>query len=466
MIFFFCSVDLVQFGKYYESFLLSFLEFIPITEQYRPFGYKLRYPLFIAGDGQAKILLSEFNRLNDNDDVYEITIDTTWAKISKGDEVLRVTESGTLLPFTPVKVIIDVTDEGIVNVFTSHNPWVPLMSYAFKTKFDVKYISFASKGRVQFFHDVDEQSIFGLPIVQELTTDLETIDYVWHSFFEKLDYPIGFADLFFKKFYNVFVSTPTPIAINYSKFVPLNDFGVLPSDSYTSIPFYIRGNGEAHVVFSSTVNPTPYDDAYELCKFCFFFFVALISLALTDYSFFFPQILYFAVIDNRYVSLRKRIDGSIVVKTYWPNILSSGRRTKFVFEASVDGYVKVYSDFSPYKPLLSFFDPKPVKIEFIAFKSVSTENIEFFWGKNPSTPLENIVTELINSNYGQKPVLPEFVNWNKLVPVLNVKSKFRRLLRLINFFHVFLLILFCFVFFALFPNRSYREQLILFGNVA
>lgn len=127
--------------------------------------------------------------------------------------------------------------------------------------------------------------------------------------------------------------------------------------------------------------------------------------------------------DSKYVLLRKRIDGSIVAKAYWPNIITDSRRTKFVFDITVDGWVKLYSDVSPYKPLLSFFDPKPVHIEIMAFKSDSSEKIEYLWGKNPSMPMESVVDDLISSNYGRKSIRPEFVNWNKIVPALNVKSE-------------------------------------------
>lgn len=127
---------------------------------------------------------------------------------------------------------------------------------------------------------------------------------------------------------------------------------------------------------------------------------------------------------NNYVILRKRIDGSIVAKAYWPNIISDSRRTKFVFEVMVNGRVQLYSDVNPNKPILSFFDPKPVHIQFVSFKSDSNERVEFFWGKNPTMPIENIVQDLITGNYGQKTIHPEFINWNKLLPMLNVKSKF------------------------------------------
>lgn len=244
----------------------SFSHVIPITDQYRPFGYKLRYPLYIAGESDANILLSSVPSPGLDDDAYEITIGwrgNSFAKIvnRRNGDVHVIAEYGILSPLTPVKVIIDISNEGVVSIFTSHNPFVPLLSVPFANQFDLKYISFGSVGRAQFFHDVDEQTIEQLPVV----IDAEAIDYVEHSLLPKSDYPIGMAELFFKKFYNIFVSTPA-IANSYTKFIKL---GNALDASDIEVPFYVRGNGDAYVLFSSVVNPTAIDEAYELCEFLF-----------------------------------------------------------------------------------------------------------------------------------------------------------------------------------------------------
>lgn len=251
--------------------MLKYSQFITIADQYRSFDYKLRYPLYISGESHAQILVSAVQNPGLDDDVYEITIGALGNTLSKitnrlnGSEMEQASELGLLSPHTPVKVIIDVAKEGVVNVFTSHNPWVPLLSATFSTHFEPKYISFASYGRVEFLYDIDEAVIQQLPITHEMTT--EAIDHVKNPLLEKLDYPIGMAELFFKKFYNVFVTTPTPIADKYVKFVQVSGFvDVLPFNYIARIPFYVRGNNDAYVLFSSTANPTPYDETYELCQ--------------------------------------------------------------------------------------------------------------------------------------------------------------------------------------------------------
>lgn len=267
-------VDLIQYGKYYESFSSAYDQFITITDQYRPFGYKLRYPLYISGDNQVQILLSTLSKPGPDDDVYEITIGRNLAQIRNrliGGDVKQVTEMGILSPHKIVKLVIEVTNEGVVSLFSSHNPWVPLLSVKYANPFDVKYISFASHGRAQFFYGVLEDIIQKLPVVSEMVSELETIVHGMHPLLEKFDYPVGLAELFFNKFYNVFVTTPLTIINQYTKFVRLNDFiDVWPNNYIARVPFYVRGNHNAHVLFSTTENPTPYDDAYELGETFYF----------------------------------------------------------------------------------------------------------------------------------------------------------------------------------------------------
>lgn len=261
--------------------MLSYSTFIPIADQYRSFDYKLRYPLYIAGESHAQILLSAIPNPGPDDDVYEITIGSmgnTLAKISNGlngGEEIKATELGVLSAEKPIKLIVDVSMEGVVSVFTSHNPWVPLLLATFPTQIDVKYISFASYGRVQFFHDVDEVAIQQLPIDHTVATEADAIDYAKHPLLAKPDYPIGMAELFFKKFYNVFVATPTPVAVKTTKSVELAGFVDSIPSHIARVPFYVRGNGDAHVLFSMTAEPTPFDEAYDLCKLSAFNFIPL-----------------------------------------------------------------------------------------------------------------------------------------------------------------------------------------------
>lgn len=128
--------------------------------------------------------------------------------------------------------------------------------------------------------------------------------------------------------------------------------------------------------------------------------------------------------NNKRIILRKRIQGAVLANVYWPNIITDCRRKKFVFEVTRDGDIKLYSDDSPFKPILVAYDPSPMKLEFISFKNYLTEKIEFFWGNNPHDSLDKVIDDLLTTNYGKVSVNPLFVNWNKLKSVLNTQSKY------------------------------------------
>lgn len=127
--------------------------------------------------------------------------------------------------------------------------------------------------------------------------------------------------------------------------------------------------------------------------------------------------------DNKYVILRKRINGPILAKVYLPNIISDVRRKKFVFDVSVDGHIKLHAEDSPSEPIFSVFDPTPVRVHAMSFKSNSIENVEFISGAKPSMPMENVVSDLISSSYGPMSTHPAFINWNKIMKTLNLNGE-------------------------------------------
>lgn len=107
-------------------------------------------------------------------------------------------EQNILSQWKPVKIVIEITDAGVIKVFTSHNPFVPLITAKDDVKpISVKYISFASPSRSQFFYDVDEDVIVKLPVkVDTPLTSLEMSQLtVKHPLLAKLEYPIGLSSI-------------------------------------------------------------------------------------------------------------------------------------------------------------------------------------------------------------------------------------------------------------------------------
>lgn len=116
----------------------------------------------------------------------------SWSRILKnGYEMKRVYEQNILRPHRLTKFVVEVTTDGSIKVFSAANPWIPLIS-VLGTPVQLKYLSFASTSRVQFFYDTDDEALLTVPVKQVST---ENIMYVKHPLFEVVDYPVGAADL-------------------------------------------------------------------------------------------------------------------------------------------------------------------------------------------------------------------------------------------------------------------------------
>lgn len=330
-----------------------------------------------------------------DDEVYEISIG--WEKNSlirvsrhiNGEVWQSVNEQGLLSKRKPVKVIVEVSNEGVIKIFTSHNIWTPALTIVDTNPINVKFISFSSSDRVQFFYDVNENELLEVP---KMKPDDELI-IEKYPLFTTVDYPVGMSELYFQKYYKHFITT-TAVSNKYVQFIKMEELKQSRPDNYiVRVPFYIRGSGNAHVLLSEVQNPTPLDNAYELIVGAW---------------------------NNQRIILRKRVRGSELVSVPWPNVLSDSRRKKFVLEITSEGMIKLFMEDSPYLPVLRAFDPEPVKVQFMSFKNYLTEHIDFWWGDKPELPKESIFEELITINYGKKELHPLFVNWEKLRPVVRL----------------------------------------------
>lgn len=201
---------LYKYSKYYESWDSTYSHFIKADGVYKPEGWRVRFPVYVRGWTDARILLTSTQAPDPlKDNVYEIRVGaaknsmTTISRKMNGAVMKKVFEQNILSPKKVTKLIVEVTEDGHINVWTSHNPWVPLISVFDKTPLDIKYISVASEGRVQYFYDVDEQHILSLPVIKAFTSVFEMADNVKHPLLTGVDYPVGIADLYFRKYSKV-----------------------------------------------------------------------------------------------------------------------------------------------------------------------------------------------------------------------------------------------------------------------
>lgn len=256
----------MKYGTCIETFRnQEYSNSIAITEQYRPTGYKLRFPLYIVGNNKPQILLSAVENPDiQNADFYAIEIGDCdmfpKSRISNsiyGIGATEVTEFNILQRDAAVKVIIEVTNDDVVNVYTSHNPYAPLVTTTLATKIDVNYISFASKNILWYFYDVNEDAIERLSPNQNEDAKVEPAK---HLLFDDSNCTIELKESNADERYATSEN-------EYGKFINLIDIANDTPDNFIArIPFYIRSECTACVLFSSLENPTFRDVGYELSK--------------------------------------------------------------------------------------------------------------------------------------------------------------------------------------------------------
>lgn len=135
---------------------------------------------------------------------------------------------------------------------------------------------------------------------------------------------------------------------------------------------------------------------------------------------------YFSVLGglgNSRVIIRKKINGAVLADEFVPNLLNLWKRQKFVLEITQWGEVKLYHESNLYRPIVQGFDPVPLKVDYLSFKNLVDEHIDFFYDNNPADNNEKIIQELIATQYKTVQLHPYFANYQKLAKKLTVHSK-------------------------------------------
>lgn len=91
----------------------------------------------------------------------------------------------------PTKWFFEMSTDGLIRVFSSHNKYMPLMT-AIAKPIDVQYISLASQSRIEFFYEVNEDPKPSMP----LTHIPASADSNYKNpLLNVVDYPLGLTDL-------------------------------------------------------------------------------------------------------------------------------------------------------------------------------------------------------------------------------------------------------------------------------
>lgn len=280
-----------------------------------------------------------------------------------------------------------------MKVYTAHNPFAPLLQALIPPLTQINYVSFASPSRMQFYYNVNEHNLLTKPVPS--TEVMENMEKVKHPLLSIVDYPVGFTELFFRKYMKSYETTGETSG-KYVHFLPLDEFeGVHPHGYLLRMPFYIEGVANAHILLSPIENPSTEDNTYEI----------LIGGS-----------------DNSRVEIRKRIHGHTLAEAHVPHVLTEMRKVKFVLEVSSSGDIKLYSEDSPYRPLVTAFDPSPVPFKYVSFRNDVDETLKFYYGNPPRDNPEVLVADLLSDLKEKLIVHPLLQHWNNVNAKIDMKK--------------------------------------------
>lgn len=170
----------------------SDIQLLPIDPQNIQTGFRLRMPVYMRSASEVVITFAKSDG-GDEGTVFQINLGaerntSSWIGID-GAKKAESNESNILSMLKPIKVIFEIKDDGWVNVFTSHNPFKPLLSYFDVSLADVKYVSYWSRDHLDVWYD---SNLSAEPI--EPFKDFRSIDMAEHPLLTLQDYPVGMSE--------------------------------------------------------------------------------------------------------------------------------------------------------------------------------------------------------------------------------------------------------------------------------
>lgn len=270
------------------------------------------------------------------------------------DVIARIGRPNLLNGRVPVKFVLEISTNGLIALYSSHDPFTPLITAQDPTPLPIKYLSFASKNSlVQYYFqctdDIKDDNAFKQPVpLVELpdrfgddSDPTITVDPVNANAANKYD---------LKAWKHVQVNEN-----EYQKFIPLKDIvGENYENQVINVPLLIQGGKNAHIALTTTDKPNfELDNIYEFI---------------------------IGGWENSRVVVQRKRNGEVMEEQEIQNAISKIMPTKFTITITPTGKIFIFSDLSTYKPLIWTTDPNPLAIKYISFASDQSESIDFYYG--------------------------------------------------------------------------------------
>lgn len=174
-------------SQYYESWHPTYTKFNEMNRSH------LRF--IVQGGNEACILLSPTETPESLEaNVYEIRIDQSRMSIRRTACMGQVYEQNLVSPHKLTMFYVELLKNGEINIWSSNNSYEPLLKVHDLKPVDVKYFSFASSGRMQFFHDLEIESLRSTQIFHTVSETTKSL-HPKHPLVEYKDYWNGQSDL-------------------------------------------------------------------------------------------------------------------------------------------------------------------------------------------------------------------------------------------------------------------------------
>lgn len=394
---------LVKNSQYIESWNNDVHKpLVNVTSNMRSAGYILRFPFYVRGPRAAYVRLWPTDNSAVDQDYYEIQMGTAGNSVArilrKGQVLAEIVEENLLEEWQLIKMVIEVTSSGVINLYTAHNRWAPLLTAVDPNPINIEYISFGSDTRVQFFYDVNEKNWFqALPITQREQHE--------HPLLSAVKIPIGYDNEWLEKYFKVIVPSESESTIpSEQRLINLDDLKMVKSDGYkVRMPMFINGSQNARILLASKSSFDISDDAY------------VIDIGSSM---------------NSRIQILKRLNGPILAKAIVPNVLSNVKPKFFVIEVSEEGWIRVFSEDDHVNPLISTIDPYPIDVNYVGFTNYRDEPVQFYYDYESDSGVEHLLNKMVPFKYSLADLTKQCKEY------VSETSKFRKFMRISNLDHV------------------------------
>lgn len=294
----------------------------------QPSGYLVRMPFYVLAPRDAHIVFSPTESPNwTRDNVYEILVggwanNRTLIRRRRQDYDMAVEYNFNVLRKSePLQLLIEITNEGKIQVFIEYQK-APLAMVVDKMGvLPVKYFGFASydNSLAKFFYNCEGENAYQEEDIKKLCRYADATEN------------------------------------EYNVFHKITDITAIRTEGYiVNFPFYIQGERDAHVLF--TTEPKANRDANEY------------EILIGGWG-------------NQRVIIRRKQGANVLREVQLVDILANDKWIAFLIQITTRGDIRIFrkEDTHPFKLMAEANDPDPIPVEYISFGSWGTNLVKFYF---------------------------------------------------------------------------------------